>query len=385
MPKKIVSDLRTSVNIKVFGVGGSGGNAVNYIIKRGIDGIDGDIGFIVANTDAQDLHKSLAGIKINLGKNITGGRGTGMDPDLGRQAAEESKAAIQEALEGTEMLFLACGMGGGTGTGAAPVIAEIAREMGILTVAVVTRPFTFEGDERMRIAEAGIDRLRGEVDSLIVIPNDRLLQLGDEQNLSFTEAFAKCDDVLYQAIRGISDLISRTGVLNTDFADVRAMLTNAGTAYIGIGVAGGEDRATKAAEAAVNSSLLEVSINGAQRILFSVVGDLDNLLMTEVHSIADYIITKHADPNAKVIFGANQAKDIDGLGKDEIKVTVIATGFGSSNKSQSQKNKAAGDEGIIDESNSDTDDFFGDLDIDSDDEVSADTSGGFPAFFGGKK
>ena len=284
---------------------------------RGVD-------FISVNTDAQDLHQSLAKKKIHIGKNLTRGLGAGMNPDVGKRAAEETKEEIQQALKGSDMVFVACGMGGGTGTGAAPVVANVAKELGALTVGVVTKPFSFEGQQRMRIAEQGLDELRKEVDALIVIPNDRLLATV-EKNTTLKDAFAMCDDVLKQAVEGISDLITHPGIINVDFADIRAVMQNAGSALMGIGIASGENRAQTAAKAAVSSPLLELSINGAKGVLFAIAGG-DDLGMIEVHEAAK-IITESVDPNAKIIFGA--IKD-DKLKKDDVRVTVIATGFPTS-------------------------------------------------------
>ncbi len=281
---------------------------------RGVD-------FLVVNTDAQDLHHSSAKKKIHIGKNLTRGLGTGMNPELGKRAADETKEEIQQALKGSDMVFVAGGMGGGTGTGAAPVVARTAKELGALTVGVVTKPFSFEGAQRMRLAEQGIEELRKEVDALIIVPNDRLLATVQKET-SLKQAFAMCDDILTQAVEGISDLITSPGIINVDFADVRAVMENSGSALMGIGIATGENRATAAAHAAVSSPLLELSINGAKGVLFAVAGSED-LGMLEVHEAAK-IITESVDPNAKIIFGA--IKD-DKLKKGELRVTVIATGF----------------------------------------------------------
>jgi cell division protein FtsZ len=281
---------------------------------RGVD-------FITINTDAQDLHQSTAKKKIHIGKNLTRGLGAGMNPEIGKRASEETKEEIQQALKGSDMVFVACGMGGGTGTGAAPVVAKTSKEIGALTVAVVTKPFSFEGAQRMRLAEQGLEELRKEVDALIVIPNDRLLATVAKET-TLKDAFAMCDDVLKQAVEGISDLITNPGIINVDFADVRAVMENSGSALMGIGIASGENRAQAAAHAAVSSPLLEISINGAKGVLFAIAGGED-LGMVEVHEAAK-IITESVDPNAKIIFGA--IKD-DKLKKNEIRVTVIATGF----------------------------------------------------------
>ncbi len=316
MPQ-IQPEIEAFARIRVVGVGGSGKNAVNHMVESKVRGVD----FIAVNTDAQDLHNSGAKKKIHIGKNLTRGLGTGMNPELGKRAAEETKEEIQQALKGSDMIFIACGMGGGTGTGAAPVVAKIAKELGALTVGVVTKPFSFEGAQRLRLAEAGLDELRKEVDALIVIPNDRLLATVAKET-TLKQAFAMCDDVLKQAVEGISDLITNPGIINVDFADVRAVMENSGSALMGIGIASGENRAQTAAHAAVSSPLLELSINGAKGVLFAIAGGED-LGMVEVHEAAK-IITESVDQNAKIIFGATRD---DKLKKSEIRVTVIATGF----------------------------------------------------------
>jgi cell division protein FtsZ len=277
--------------------------------------------FICMNTDTQDLHHSQAEKKIHIGKNLTKGLGAGMDPEVGRKAAEETKSEIQDVIKGSDMIFIACGMGGGTGTGAAPIVARAAKEQGILTVAVVTKPFFFEGNHRMKIAEKGIEELAKEVDAIIVIPNDKLLQLADK-NTNFKDAFATCDDVLRQAVEGISDLITTPGVINVDFADIRAIMSDAGSALMGIGSASGEKRAEKAALQAINSPLLEVSINGAKGVLFAISGGED-ITIHEIQEAAK-IITESIDKDAKVIFGTIFDEK---LKKGELKVTVIATSF----------------------------------------------------------
>ncbi len=317
MTKQVKPDIESFARIRVIGVGGSGGNAVNHMVSSHVIGVD----FIAINTDAQDLHKSKAKRKINIGKNLTRGLGAGMNAELGKQAAEETREDIQEAIKGSDMVFITCGMGGGTGTGAAPVIAKIARELGALTIGVVTRPFGFEGQQRMRLAEAGLAELRKAVDALIIIPNDKLLAIVTRET-GIKNAFAMCDDILKQAVEGISDLITTTGIINVDFADVRAIMHNAGSALMGIGIASGEHRAEMAARAAINSPLLEVSIHGAKGVLFSVAGGED-LGMLEVQDAAN-VITEAIDPDARVIFGA--VID-DTLKKGQIRVTVIATGF----------------------------------------------------------
>ena len=316
MPK-INQEIESFARIMVLGIGGSGKNAVNHMINSKVKGVS----FIVMNTDTQDLHHSLAEKKIHIGKNLTKGLGAGMDPDVGKKAAEETKSEIQDVIKGADMVFLACGMGGGTGTGAAPIVARAAREQGILTVAVTTKPFFFEGNHRMKIAEKGIEELAKEVDAIIIIPNDKLLQLA-EKNTNFKDAFARCDDILRQAVEGISDLITTPGVINVDFADIRAVMSNAGSALMGIGSSSGEKRAEKAALAAINSPLLEVSIHGAKGVLFAISGG-DDLTINEIQEAAK-IITESIDKDAKVIFGT--IRD-DKLKKGEIKVTVIATNF----------------------------------------------------------
>ena len=317
MTKQVKSDVESFARIRVAGIGGSGGNAVNHMVTTHVQGVD----FITINTDGQDLHKSKAKRKIHIGKNLTRGLGAGMNAELGKQAAEETREEIQEALKGSDMIFITCGMGGGTGTGAAPIVAKIARELGALTVGVVTRPFGFEGAQRMRLAETGLSELRKAVDALIIIPNDKLLAIVS-RDTGIKNAFGMCDDILKQAVEGISDLITQTGIINVDFADVRTIMQNAGSALMGIGTALGEHRAEVAARAAINSPLLEVSIQGAKGVLFSVAGGED-LGMLEVQDAAN-VITEAIDPDAKVIFGA--VTD-NALKKGQVRVTVIATGF----------------------------------------------------------
>lgn len=316
MPK-ISPDIETFARIKVIGVGGSGKNAINHMINSDIKGVE----FIAMNTDTQDLHNSLADKKIHIGKNLTKGLGAGMNPDIGHKAAEETKAEIQDALKGANMVFIAGGMGGGTGTGAAPVVAKLAKEQGILTIGVVTKPFSFEGNQRMRLAETGLEELAGEVDAIIVIPNDRLLSVASKDT-SFKDAFAMCDEVLSQAVEGISDLITMPGNMNVDFADIQAILQDAGSAIMGVGIASGDDRAKKAAMDAINSPLLDISINGARGVLINVCGG-DDLGILEVHEAAN-LVTDNIDRDAKVIFGMSHD---DRLKKGEVKITVIATGF----------------------------------------------------------
>ncbi len=316
MPQ-VQPEVEAFARIRVVGIGGSGNNAVDHMIDSKVRGVD----FIAINTDAQDLHHSQAKKKIHIGKNLTRGLGAGMNPELGKRASEETKEEIQQAMKGSDMVFIAGGMGGGTGTGAAPIIARTAKEMGALTVAVVTKPFSFEGAQRMRLAEVGLEELRKEVDALIVIPNDRLLATV-AKDTTLKHAFAMCDDVLKQAVEGISDLITHPGIINVDFADIRAIMENAGSALMGIGVASGENRTVAAAKAAVSSPLLEISINGAKGVLFAIAGG-DDLGMLEVHDAAK-VITESVDPNAKIIFGAVRDEK---LKKGEVRVTVIATGF----------------------------------------------------------
>ncbi len=315
--EQIRSDVESFARIRVVGVGGSGKNAVNHMVSSKVKGVE----FIAINSDAQDLHHSLAKRKIHIGKNLTRGLGAGGNPDMGRRAAEETREEIANAIKGSDMVFITGGMGGGTGTGSAPVVAKIARESGALTVGVVTKPFLFEGQERMRLALAGIDELKQEVDALIIIPNDRLLAIVDKET-TVRGAFEMCDNILKQAVEGISDLITMPGIINVDFADIRSVMENAGSALMGVGISSGEKRAEEAARAAINSPLLEVSITGAKGVLFAIAGGED-LGMLEVQDAAR-IITESIDPQARVIFGA--IKD-EKLKKNEIKVTVIATGF----------------------------------------------------------
>jgi cell division protein FtsZ len=316
MPK-VNQEIESFARIVVIGVGGSGKNAVNHMINSKVKGVS----FICMNTDTQDLHHSLAEKKIHIGKNLTKGLGAGMDPEIGKRAAEETKSEIQDVIKGADMIFIACGMGGGTGTGAAPIIARAAKEQGILTVAVTTKPFFFEGNYRMKLAEKGIEDLSKEVDAIIVIPNDKLLQLADK-NTNFKDAFANADDVLRQAVEGISNLITSPGIINVDFADIKAIMSDAGSALMGIGISSGENRASKAALGAISSPLLEVSIHGAKGVLFAISGG-DDITIHEIQEAAK-AITESIDKDAKVIFGTIHD---DKLKKGEIKVTVIATNF----------------------------------------------------------
>lgn len=316
MPK-LNPEIETFARIKVIGAGGSGGNAINHMISSKINGVE----FIAVNTDTQDLHHSNADQKIHIGKNLTKGLGSGMNPEVGQSAAEETKAEIQEAIKGADMVFIAAGMGGGTGTGASPVIARIAKEEGILTVGVVTKPFGFEGEQRRRIAEAGIEALEKEVDALITIPNDKLLAIAGKE-MSFKEAFTISDNILKQAVESISELITTPGIINIDYADIQTILRDAGSAFMGIGKASGENRAAEAANEAINSPLLDIEVDGAKGVLFAISGG-DDVTMSEVNEIAT-TITESIDANARVIFGTIHDEH---LKKGEIKVTVIATGF----------------------------------------------------------
>ena len=305
-----------TATIKVIGVGGAGNNAVDRMIAAGIKNVE----FISVNTDKQQLSKSQAGIRIQIGEKLTRGLGAGANPDIGAQAAEESKGEIAEALRGADMVFVTAGMGGGTGTGAAPIVAQAAKEMGILTIGVVTKPFTFEGKRRLSQAERGIESLKGKVDTLVVIPNDKLLQVIDRKT-SMIEAFRMADDVLRQGVQGISDIITDIGEINLDFADVRTIMSNRGIAHMGIGSASGENRAEDAAKQAIQSPLLETSIEGAKGIIMNVTGGND-VGLQEVNTAAE-LIQRSADPEAEIIFGVV----IDESLGDEIQITVIATGF----------------------------------------------------------
>lgn len=316
MPQ-IKPEVEAFARIKVLGIGGSGKNALNHMINSKVKGVD----FIAVNTDSQDLHHSLSKKKIHIGKNLTRGLGAGMNPELGRRAVEETKEEIQEAIKGADMVFIAGGLGGGTCTGAAPTVARVAKEMGALTVAVVTKPFFFEGQQRMRLAEGGLEELRSAVDAIITIPNDRLLASISKETTA-RNAFGMCDDVLKSAVEAISDLITTPGIINIDFADIKAIMADAGPALMGIGTATGEKRAEEAAKAAINSPLLEVSINGAKSVLFSIAGGTD-LGMFEIQDAAK-IITESVDPNARIIFGTVHDEK---LKKGEVKITVIASNF----------------------------------------------------------
>lgn len=369
--KQVQSDIETFARIKVIGVGGSGGNAVNHMVSQKVRGVE----FIAVNTDSQDLQKSLAKKKIHIGKKLTRGLGTGMNPSIGGRAAEETREELVEALKGSDMVFVTCGMGGGTGTGAAPIVAKIAKDVGALTIGVVTQPFSFEGKQRLGLAQEGLERLSQEVDALVVVPNDKIFTIV-ERTTSVKDAFALCDEVLRQSVEGITDLITTQGIINVDFADIRAIMENAGSALMGIGRASGEKRAEEAAQMAINSPLLDVTIDGATGVLFSVTGG-DDLSMFEVQEAAK-IITAAADSNAKIIFGAV----IDPtMKKGEIKVTVIATGFPKNESGRgrdanffgSPRSKSADEEGKIYNSVMsaksrliDKDDSFAHLDDDED-------------------
>ncbi len=306
------------VKIKVIGVGGAGNNVINRMIESGVDGVE----FVVVNTDKQDLNKSICKNKLQIGEKLTNGMGAGSKPEVGQKSAEESRAMIAKALEGTDMVFITAGMGGGTGTGAAPIVADLAHEAGILTVGVVTKPFKFEGANRMRQAEMGIDALAGKVDSLIVIPNDRLKYVTD-QKITFANAFGIADDVLKMAVTSISELVgySNRVIINLDFADVSAVMKDAGRAHMGVGTASGREKAEQAAMAAVASPLLETSINGATGVLVNVTGSAE-LTLDDVETAAG-IVQEAANPEANIIFGATYSEEFE----DEMRVTVIATGF----------------------------------------------------------
>jgi cell division protein FtsZ len=351
-----------TATIKVIGVGGAGNNAVNRMIEAGIRNVE----FIAVNTDRQTLNESKANSKIQIGEKLTRGLGAGANPDIGSQAAEESKAEIAEVLKGADMVFVTAGMGGGTGTGAAPVVAATAKEMGILTIGVVTKPFTFEGKKRLAQAERGVASLKGKVDTLVVIPNDKLLQVIDRKT-SMIEAFRMADDILRQGVQGISDLISVPGVINLDFADVRTIMLNQGMAHMGIGCASGENRAEDAAKQAIQSPLLETSIEGARGIIINITGGSD-MGLHEANTAAE-LVQRSADPEANIIFGTV----IDDSMGDEIQITVIATGFEKEDerRQNSQYENIVADawrkrnsgSSISSISNSSSSDSNGDLDI----------------------
>ena len=314
------------VKIKVIGVGGAGNNVINRMIASDVKGVE----FVAVNTDKQDLEKSKCKNKVQIGEKLTGGMGAGSKPDIGQKSAEESKALISQVLEGTDMVFITAGMGGGTGTGAAPIIAQVAHDAGILTVAVVTKPFRFEGANRMKQAEAGIANLTDKVDSMIIIPNDRLKFVTD-QKITFANAFEIADDVLCQAVQSISDLIRDTGFINLDFADVTAIMKNAGMAHMGVGRAAGKGKAEEAAKMAISSPLLETSIEGAKGVLINVTGSMD-IGLEEVEQAAS-LVQQAVHPDALTIFGATFDESLD----DEIRVTVIATGFDKAPAAQMPK------------------------------------------------
>ena len=318
MPEVKPSEIQTFASIKVVGVGGAGGSAVNRMKDAGLQGVQ----FIAMNTDAQALHNSKADVKIHLGKDATGGLGAGADPAVGEKAAQESRDEIKEALQGADMVFVTIGAGGGTGSGAGHIVAEICRELGILVVGVATKPFSFEGEKRRVNADWAIAQLGRQVDTLITIPNDRLLQTIDRRT-PLLETFKIADDVLRQGVQGISELITEHGLINLDFADVKAIMSNAGSALMGIGRASGDDRAAQAAQQAIESPLIEVSIDGAKGVLFNVTGGYD-MSMSEIQEAAE-IITSAVSPDANIIFGATLKPELE----DELIITVIATGFDS--------------------------------------------------------
>jgi len=320
---EVKPEIETFAKIKVVGVGGGGGSAINRMVDNGIRGV----GFVAVNTDVQALHYNKANEKIHIGKTVTKGLGAGMNPDLGKGAAEESQNEIKETLKGCDMVFVTCGLGGGTGSGASPVVAQIAKEMGALTVAVVTKPFMFEGGQRKNIADRAYSELADKVDTIITISNDKLLQVIDKKT-SLLDAFKIADDVLRQGVQGIAEIITVPGIINADFADVKAVMANAGSALMGIGTATGENKAVEAAKEAINSNLLDMSIDGARGIVFTITGGPD-LSMTEVSEAAK-VITSAADDDAKIIFGAV----IDEKMKEQIKNTVVATVFDGRGKSQ---------------------------------------------------
>lgn len=327
------SDVETNnlAKIKVIGVGGGGNNAVNRMIESGIQGVE----FVCANTDAQALKFSKAGTKLQLGEKLTRGLGAGANPEVGKKAAEESRDQVEELLKGADMVFVTAGMGGGTGTGAAPIIAEVAKDVGALTVGVVTRPFSFEGRKRAKQAQFGIDNLKEKVDTLIVIPNDRLLEIVDK-NTPMLDAFREADNVLRQGVQGISDLIAVPGLINLDFADVKTIMTEGGSALMAIGIASGENRAAEAAKKAISSPLLEKSIDGAKGVLMNITGG-NNLSLYEVNEAADIVATA-ADEEVNMIFGSVIREEME----DEIVVTVIATGFLSEEKEQQKSQEPDG-------------------------------------------
>lgn len=308
--------MSSDIKIKVVGVGGSGSNTISGMKKVGIKGVE----MLVINTDAQDLNKAKADVKIRIGKKITQGLGAGMDPEIGKQSALENREEITNALKDAPLIFITYGAGGGTGTGAGPIVAEVAKEVGALTIAIVTKPFSFEGQLRTKIAENGIKDLKEKVDALIIIPNDKLLSVLDS-SASVVNAFSICDDILYQAVSGISDLITLPGLINVDFADIKTIMSSSGSALFGVGKAIGENRIEKAVLAAINSPLLDISMKGAKGVLFNISGE--DVTLGEIDQVAK-IITNEINPDVKIIFGAVQSEK---LKKGEIKITIIATGF----------------------------------------------------------
>ena len=322
--KKITAEQELFARVRVIGVGGSGKNAINHMIKKNISNVE----FIVANTDAQDIKSSKAKYKLHMGNQITRGLGTGMNENLGKEAAIISKKDIEKAIKGSDILFITCGMGGGTGTGASPVIAGIAKELGILTVAVVTLPFDFEGSKRMTLAKSGIENLRKNVDAILIVPNDNILKVADK-NTSMGDAFALSDDILAQSVKGITDIILSSGIINVDFADVRTIIQNAGDLMMGVGIATGDDAPIKAVSGAMDTKMLDLSIKGAHRVLFSIAcNNKNSITMQDVKIIADKI-TETVDGDAKIIFGTFSDPS---LKAKEIKVTVVAGSFGNSDR-----------------------------------------------------
>lgn len=353
MPQQVAPAIETFARIKVIGVGGAGGAAVNRMVEAGVENVE----FISVNTDAQALHYSKAQTKIHIGSDTTRGLGAGADPAVGEKAARESIDDIKKALVGADMVFITIGAGGGTGSGAGHVVAEVAKDSGALVVGFATKPFAFEGDKRRRNADIAITKLRGSVDTLIVIPNDRLLQTIDRQT-PLLEAFKVADDVLRQGVQGISDLITVHGLINLDFADVKTVMSSAGSALMGIGRASGDDRAVKAAQQAVESPLLEVSIDGARGVLFNVIGGMD-MSMHEINAAAE-TITAAADPDANIIFGATINSDLEG----EIIITVVATGFDASYFHERAATTLATDTRVSHESHKVDDSLMQDMDVD---------------------
>ncbi|HSX33884.1 MAG TPA: cell division protein FtsZ [Candidatus Saccharimonadales bacterium] len=365
MPQQVAPEIETFARIKVVGVGGAGGAAINRMVDAGVDGVE----FIAINTDAQALHHSRASVKIHIGKDETRGLGAGADPMVGQKAAEESVDQIKQALQGADMVFVTIGAGGGTGSGAGHVVAKVAKDMGILVVGFATKPFAFEGEKRRKNAELAITNLRNTVDTLIIIPNDRLLQTIDRQT-PLMEAFKVADDVLRQGVQGISDLITVNGLINLDFADVKAVMSSAGSALMGIGRSSGDNRAVQAAQQAIESPLLEVSIDGARGILFNIIGGND-LSMHEINTAAE-TITSAADPEANIIFGATISPDLDG----EVIITVVATGFDASYFTNRHANSLAAATASATPSpavHTKADDDMAKIDMDLDDDTSSAT------------